>query len=186
MRLSRIVMPTLAIVFALVTSPASAQAPARNLDELRLKVQAGDMIYVTEEGGRERAGRIVDLSPAALTVSFDGAPRVLSESSILRIRQRQSDSLWMGGVIGAGVGLGLGVASASFSEECSHHSTSSGCIGPVLLMTGLSAAVGIGIDAMIQGRTVVYETPRLSAHVSPLMSPGGMGVRLSVQFSSRR
>ena len=90
MRLSRIVMPPLAIVFALVTSPASAQAPARNLDELRLKVQAGDMIYVTEEGSRERAGRIVELSPAALIVSFDGAPRVLPESSILRIRQRQS------------------------------------------------------------------------------------------------
>jgi hypothetical protein len=149
---------------------------------LRLKVKAGDTIYVTDDSGRERAGRLIDLSPAALTVSFDGVARELSQSSIHRIRQRQPDPLWTGGAIGAAIGAGIGVASASFSEECSHRSTAGGCVGPVLAITGLWAAVGIGVDALIQGRKVIYEGSALSAQVTP----GRLGVRLSVQLPNRR
>lgn len=186
MRISRIGVLPLAIVSGLVAaSLASAQPPARNLTELRLKVKAGDTIYITEEDRRERTGRIVDMTPETLTVSFDGVPRALPESSIQRIRQRKPDSLWTGGLIGAAVGMGLGLAAASFSEECSHQPGSSGCVGPVLSMTGLGTAVGIGVDALIQGRAVIYETPRLRVRVSPLLSPGQVGVRLSMQFPSR-
>jgi hypothetical protein len=172
----------LAPLLALAPSQAFAQSPAHNLDELRLKVKVGDTIYVTDESGRERSGRIDDLSPTVLTVSFGGMRRELPESSILRIRKRQSDSLWTGGAIGAGIGLALGVTAATFSEECSHNKASSGCIGPVLSMTGLATGVGIGVDALIQGRKVIYEASGFSLRVSPWISPGRLGVRLSVQL----
>ena len=186
MRTSRILVSALVVLLTLAASLAFGQQPARNLDELRLKVKAGDTLYVTDESGQERSGRLIDLSPAALTVSFDGVPRELRESSIRRIRQRRPDPLWMGGAIGAAIGAGLGVASASFSEECSHRPGSSGCFGPVLLMTGLGAAAGIGVDALIQGRKVIYEASGLALQVLPLATPGRLGVRLSVQLPHRR
>ena len=186
MRMCRICIAALAVLFTLAASLAFGQQPARSLDELRLKVKAGDTIYLTDQSGRERRGRLIDLSSAALTVSFDGEARELPESSIRRIRQRQPDPLWMGGTIGAAIGGGLGVALASFSEECSHNSTSSGCVGPVLSMAGLGAAVGIGVDALIQGRKVIYEGSGLSVQVRPLVAPGGVGIRVSVQLPERR
>jgi len=183
---SRFLVGLLASLFVLAPSIAFPQAPARNLDELRLKVRVGDTIYLTDQSGRERSGRIVDLTPTLLTASFDGVPREFQESGILKIRKRQADSLWAGALIGGAIGVGFGIAVASFSEDCSHSTGSSACAGPVLAMTGMSAAIGIGIDALIQGKKVIYETRRVSLRASPLVAPRAVGVQLSVRLPERR
>ena len=170
-----------ALFVLLLPWPARAQAVAQNFDELRLKIKAGDAIYVMDETGRERRGHVLDLSPSALRMSFDGQPGELTESATLRIRQRRPDPLWTGALIGGVAGAGLGVLSATFSEECSHNAGSGACVGPVLSATGICAAIGVGIDAMIQGRKVIYERPAgRSVHLSPMASPGRAGIRVVI------
>lgn len=170
-----------ALLVLLIASTATAQAVATNFDELRLKIKSGDAIYVTDETGRERRGRVLDLSPSVLRVAFDGQPADLTESGVQRIRQRRPDPLWTGAAIGGGIGLGLGVAAAAFSEDCSHNSSSGGCIGPVLMVTGAYAAIGVGIDALIQGRKPIYERRAAGrVRVEPLAPPRGVGVRLVI------
>jgi hypothetical protein len=99
--------------------------------------------------------------------------RTFTERDVQRIRKRTPDSLWTGGLIGAGVGAALGGLAVSFSENCSYRSSS--CAGPFISMTAMAAGIGIGIDALIQGRKVIYEGgSRSSSRVSvmPVISPG--------------
>jgi hypothetical protein len=176
----------LALLAGLLLLPAAANAQviAQSLEELRLKVKAGDIIYVKDETGREQRAQIVELTPSVLSVSVAGDTREFTDRSVLRIRQRKSDSLWTGGIIGAGVGAALGVLAASFSEECSHSNTSASCAGPVLSLTAVGLGVGVGIDAMIQGRKVIYEAPRKSARlvVAPSVVRGGWSVRATYRI----
>jgi hypothetical protein len=168
----------------LMPARADAQAIAQSLDELRLKVRIDDVIYVRDETGNEQRAKVVSLTPELLIVSIGGTRREFTDRSTLRIRQRQSDSPWTGGIIGGGVGLGLGVLAASFSEECSHNTASTGCAAPVLWLTGLGMGVGLGIDALIQGRKVIYEPTRKSARVvvAPLIAKTGVGVQGRLQL----
>lgn len=186
MRIGRFLASAWAVSLAFAPGVALSQDAARNLDELRLKVKAGDTIYVTDDSGRERSGRIVDLTAAVLTVSFAGTSRELTEKSIVKIRKRQPDPLWTGALIGAGIGLALGATAAAFSEECSHNAGSGACVGPALSMGAIGAGVGVGIDALIQGRKVIYQAPGLSFHLSPMIAPGRVGIRVSVGGARNR
>jgi hypothetical protein len=165
-----------AVVFLLFLGAAAtsqAQVVARSFDELRLKVAPGDAIYVTEADGRERRARVLELSPSALVLAVGSVDRRFTEEDVRQIRKRTPDSLWTGGLIGAGVGAALGALAVSFSEDCSYRSSS--CAGPLLSMTAMAAGIGIGIDALIQGRKVIYErSPRSPSRVSvvPVISPG--------------
>lgn len=168
----------------LLPAAAGAQAIAQTLDELRLKVRSGDVVYVRDETGKEQRAAIVNLTPEVLIVSMGGTRREFTDRSMLRIRQRRSDSPWTGGIIGAGIGAGLGVLAASASEECSHNTGSSSCAGPVLSLTGLGMGVGLGIDALIQGRKVIYETPGWTARlvIAPSIEKRGFGIRGRLQL----
>ena len=174
--------PALLAGLLLLPAAANAQVIAQSLEELRLKVKAGDIVYVRDETGREQRAQIVELTPSVLSVSVAGNTREFTDRSVLRIRQRKSDSLWAGGIIGAGVGAALGGLAASFSEECSHRNTA--CAGPVLALGGVGLGVGAGIDAMIQGRKVIYEAGRKSARlfVAPSVVRGGWSVRATYRI----
>jgi hypothetical protein len=174
----------LALLAGLLLLPAAAHAQviAQSLEELRLKVKSGDIIYVRDETGREQRAQIVELTPAVLSVSMSGKTREFTDRSVLRIRQRQHDSLWTGAVIGAGVGGALGALAGSFSEDCSHRTTA--CAGPVLSLGAVGLGVGAGIDAMIQGRKVIYDAGRKSARVvvKPTIMRGGWIVRATYRI----
>jgi hypothetical protein len=161
------------VLFLGAAAASQAQAVARSFDELRLKVATGDAIYVTEADGRERRARVLELSPSTLVLAVGSVDRTFTERDVQRIRKRTPDSLWTGGLIGAGVGAALGGLAVSFSENCSYRSSS--CAGPFISMTAMAAGIGIGIDALIQGRKVIYEGgSRSSSRVSvmPVISPG--------------
>ncbi len=52
------------------TSHASAQVPARNFQELGLKVKAGDTVYITDDSGKqEQEAQLLELTPSLLAVS---------------------------------------------------------------------------------------------------------------------
>lgn len=163
---------------------AHAQALATNFQELRLKIQTGDAIYVTDSTGREFQAKVLEIAPPSLIVSAGNGERVLSERDVATIRQRLPDPVWQGALIGFGVGAGLGVLAGSFSEDCSHGR--SGCIGGVLLMSGLGAGVGVGIDALIKGRKTIYSSraPGGEPHlvILPVLTRNTRGAALGVRF----
>jgi hypothetical protein len=167
-----------------LSSFASAQDVATNLEELRLKVGPGATIYVTEEGGEEYTAKVVSLSTSALVVSVNGANREVSESAVRRIRQRLPDPLWTGALIGFGVGVGLGALAAGASESCSSEGGAQ-CAGPALGMGLLGGGLGLGIDALIKGRKVIYESrsPNAAAwNLVPLVAPRGAGAGVTIVF----
>jgi hypothetical protein len=139
---------------------------------------------------REAANAEARTRPILIETSGSSAaiprPARVPEKSILKIRKRQPDPLWTGALIGGAIGLALGATAGACSEECSHSTGSSGCVGPALSMTAIGARVGVGIHALIQGRKVIYQAPGLSFHLSPMIAPGRVGVRVSVGGARNR
>ena len=164
---------------------AEERAGNTTLEQLTFKVKAGDTIYVTDQTGREMTASIAAISPSTLTVKTAGTMHEFTTADVQRIRQRLPDSLWTGGLIGLATGAGRGVAAASFSDECSPH-VSGSCAGPVLWMAGIGAGVGIGIDALVQGRKVIYQAgarrPDVQVSVVPVITGKATGAGVIVRF----
>jgi hypothetical protein len=175
------------VLLTLAPMMASAQTVASNFQELRFKVKPGDTVYVTDDAGRERKARILDLSPALLVLSVDRTRRDLSENNVKRIRQRLPDPLLNGAMIGAASVMTLStVSSIAFSDRSENETFGWADVGFILYLGAIGAGVGTGIDALIQGRKIIYEMPDgaspPSFGVSPVLSPGVRGVRVSVSF----
>ncbi len=171
-------------LIALSASTSAAQALATNFDQLQFKVKKGDTLFITSKTGYETSVSLVEISKGVLLVDQGGSRREFAESEVTQIRQRLPDPLWTGAVIGFGVGAVLGGLAASFDEGCSHDSTS--CISPVLWTGGLGAGIGVGIDALIKGRKVIYRAPvsesRSRVTVLPVVSAATKGVAIRVNF----
>jgi hypothetical protein len=177
----------LALFLLLILTPltANAQAIATNLEELRFKVKPGDIVYLTDDAGEERRVQVLDLSPSSLRILVEDRERLLNEDRVMRIRQRLHDPLANGALIGAGVGLaplaGYCLLARNSSESCD-----SSVAPAVLVYGGIGAAAGIGIDALIKGRKVVYQAPGTASTrdvvISPLLAPRVRGVRVSMRF----
>jgi hypothetical protein len=171
----------------LMAAPVTGQTVAGSFDELRFKVKAGETVYITEDSGKsEQEARILDLSASSLAVSIGGVRRDLVESNVTRIRQRLPDSRMNGALIGFLVGAAASTAGAKALESPSG-SCAAGCVAAnVLYGGGLGALVGLGIDALIQGREDIYvkgagrSSPGIV--VRPSVTSQGKGVDISLRF----
>ena len=171
---------SLLLAFAL----AAAQEPVRDFTQLDTRLRPGDTVWVTDAHGREVKGRIGTLSPDTLTLSNDAA-RSYAAADVLQLRQRRPDPLWNGALIGFAVGGGLGLGLGDFSGSWSWGDAAVGA----LMIGGIGAGIGVGIDAMIPGKQlVVYRAPgardgasaRLS--VAPVITPRTRGVAMAFAF----
>jgi hypothetical protein len=160
---------------------------AASFDELRFKVKPGDTVYVTDITGKsEQEVRILELSASSLAVSIGGVRHDLVESNVKRIRQRLPDSKKNGALIGFLVGAAGSVAGAK-TLESPPGSCSGGCVAAnVLYGGGLGGLVGLGIDALIQGRKDVYVSgaSRSSQEivVRPFVTFEAKGLNVSFRF----
>lgn len=164
---------------------ADAQGVASSFDQLGVLVTPGDHIRVVDVAGRETAGRISQLSRDTLVLVTDAGPRQLGEADVATIRQRRDDPLKNGAVIGAVAGTAygaLGLLVARLTEN-THLSVGRATTG-VLFCTGIGAAIGVGIDALITRQRVIYQRPATgsSVSVSPFIGRGRRGVAVSVRF----
>jgi len=182
--MGRWIVVLLAALFPVI---AEAQEASHSWPGLAQSGLSGLKVYVLEDSGKETSGRLLSLTPDSMDLLVDGTQRHFEAAYVRRI-QKQGDSLRNGALIGALVGLGMGVLGAIMSD-CSE--AAENCPGTrtalVLISTGVSAAIGTGIDALIVGRTVLYEatngplkigveTSSLSAHRRQA------GVRLSLRW----
>ena len=178
----RIVLFTL--VATLLPAVGNAQAIATNFQELRFRVEPGDTLYITDRSDRETTAEIVELSSSTLTVRISGKLRAFAEQDVRRIRQRLPDPLWTGAMIGFGIGAGLGTGVAAISDSCSSGGGAA-CWAPIVAYASISAGVGLGIDALIKGRKVIYVAPGSKAArwlLSPMVSGATKGALMRVLF----
>jgi hypothetical protein len=173
----------LGFFFLGVAGPAAAQGIARSFDQLQLLVRPGDKVTVTDASGREATGRIVDLSPSMLVLSAGGPPLQLSEPDVREIQQRRSDSLANGAIwglaVGSAIATGLVVAFREDSDDLAP------AVGVIAVYGGIGAGIGVGVDALISRRHVIYQRRSASAvefGLTPLLSPQRKGALVSVRF----
>lgn len=160
--------------------PAAAQGIANSFEELRLLVRPGDTITIRSSAGAEVTGKIDSLSRSSLVLR-DGERREFLEADVTSILQRRGDSLVNGALWGMAAGAGfIAVAAAASCEgDCDGF-----VVAAALVYSGLGAAIGIGIDALVMSRYVVYEKARRSVawRVSPLLTPRRQGVAVTLSF----
>ncbi|HET9132579.1 MAG TPA: hypothetical protein VFO86_16620, partial [Terriglobia bacterium] len=110
-----------------------------------------------------------------------------AESDVSRIMQYRHDSLKNGTLIGTGIGLGLGVIGAAACASDNDCGLSTGeAVAGALLYTGMGAAIGAGIDALIHTKQTVYiGRPKVSLNLSsvrPILTNARRGVAISMSF----
>lgn len=157
----------LVLAVALVPNAASAQTVVRSFDELQRTLKVGQTVFVTDESGRQTQGKVADISASALVILTPEA-RTFVEGAVTQIRR--TDRLWKGALIGLGVGAIPG-ATAGLAG-CAQYNSPACVTGPILgalVLGGIGAAIGVGIDAVVNkvGK-VLYVSPQ--------------GVLLSVRF----
>ena len=176
-------------VFLLLGAAATrvdAQGTASSFDQLSVLVKPGDKITIVDVTGREAEGRIGKLSRDELTLITRAGARQLGERDVTTIRQRRTDSLQNGAIIGAAAGAGYGLAMLVFlaSIDDGGGPIPIGVVTGMVVCTGIGAAAGAGVDAMITRRQVIYQKPGGGRQfsISPLFVDGRRGVAVSIRF----
>ena len=169
----------LTLLLLMVTSgaPAAAQT-AGSFEQLALLVESGDRITVTDSAGREQTGRIVDLSPSALALLIDGARRDFREVQVHSIRQWRQDSLKNGAWFGLAVGAALGATALNPRADIAAPALFLG------IMAAAGAGVGVGLDALVPSRQVIYQSAGTARRVTvaPLVARDRRGLAVSFGF----
>jgi hypothetical protein len=169
------------LCLAAMPSAAVAQGIAKNLDELRLLVRAGETVSVTDVSRNETSGKILSLSASTITLEVDGRPREFKESEVSRITQRRGDPLGNGALWGLAAGAGvIGLSMVSTADEGDEGIA----LFAAAVLGGIGAAIGAGIDALITRRQVIFEPPAGATAVSvvPLMTGGRRGALIRIAF----
>ena len=147
----------LATVFAvLVSFPASALAQGAPLSSVTL----GDILYVTDAGGREIRGRAATVGPASLTLRIGDNLRSLPMDQISVIERLRRDSVKNG--VGIGMLAGGGGMLAGILATCKGKSDCIDGEGVALLMLGgmgIGAGIGAVVDLLIQDRETILSEP---------------------------
>jgi hypothetical protein len=173
----------LLMIFLSKPGPASAQE-ARSFEQLQVLVKPGDSVYVTETGGTESKGRITGLSTTSLQIQANGRTRDLMETDVARIRQWRQDSLRNGALIGAGAGLAL--STAFVATLCDDDCRNGWAVLGVVFYTGVGAAAGAGIDALIPHKRTIYAGGKQTAlqrlGVRPILNRSRKGIEVTFKF----
>ena len=176
------------VVFLLLCAGGTrveAQGVASSFDQLAVLVKPGDKIRVVDVTGREDEGRIGTLSRDALTLVTEAGPRVFGEGDVAQIRQRRGDSLKNGAIIGAAAGTAYFLTAAALLGDSDGGEVIVGAaVASGVLFAGMGAAAGVGIDALLTRRQVIYQNPGFGSKVSvsPLFRHGRLGAAVSVKF----
>jgi hypothetical protein len=144
-------------------------APLRAQDVVpSLPIKSRATIFVVDDKGAEHRGQFLRADDVDLVMLVNDNEQLFKRDSIVRI-DRRGDSLKNGAIIGALIGVPWGVLGFMFS----------GNYVALLAPIGGYMAIGMGLDALHQGRTHVYSgVAKTTAH-----TPDGRGT--SVQFTLR-
>ena len=141
-------------------------------------------VYVLDDTGVETSGRLLRLNPDSLVLLVRDAELRFEAARVRRI-QKRGDSLRNGALIGAVVGVGMGLIAAGISD-CPGDDPGGSCSGfraaALLGSTGVYAAIGTGIDALVVGRTTLYEVPTAPPRSAAPSYRGGTTINLGFRW----
>lgn len=150
----------IALLIAALT-PAAVSAQGTGEDWPGLNRAGLSTVYVLDDAGVEVSGTLLRLDPDSLVLLVGGVEHRLEAARVQRI-QRRGDSLRNGALIGAAVGAAMGLIAAGISD-CPGSDPGGSCPAvrttAFLVSTGVYTAIGTGIDALVVGRTTVYQAP---------------------------
>jgi hypothetical protein len=173
-----------------------AEQPARSLYELRdhAVMRVGDEIFLTHVDGDVLQGKIESLSWDNATLTLENAfknresnlgTRTFSEADIRRIEVEMSDSLANGALIGAAVGAGLVLVPYAIEGGDDIGGDAAFFFGTAIV-AGAGAAIGVGIDALIKERRLVFDAVNHNSawnlRAVPILTKHRKGICLSLSF----
>lgn len=153
---------------------ANAQAPSDPWGAARDRVEPGELVIIDAAGVPRQTGLLQSLSPDGLTVMVAGEPRYIRREDVQKLWKR-GDSKLNGFLIGAGgTAAGMGALLAGFCRDgdCDSRSAAVGTV----LYSGLGGLIGVGVDALIVGKTLLYRRPANLA-VAPIVGADRAGVQ---------
>jgi hypothetical protein len=134
-----------------VSSLAQAQPNFANLQPAGLPT-----VYVTDRSGQETRGKLLTITETSITIDVAGTPKTFASEDVSLI-ERRGDSLKNGAIAGMVVGAVGGIFSMGLADcPGADRSCPAARVGGFLLSTAFYTAVGVGIDAMIPGRTRIW------------------------------
>jgi hypothetical protein len=165
---------------ALLLTPEVARAQSVAGSWPGLNVAALETVYVTDRDGRRTEGQFVGFDPDSVLVLVNGAEERFARERVARI-DRRADSLRNGALIGAALGVVFGSISAGISD-CPGDDPGGGCpgvrVGTFAGALGIYTALGTAVDAMIVGRTRVFDADQRRA-ARPILDGPQLAVRVS-------
>jgi hypothetical protein len=121
-------------------------------------VKVGKKLFVTEQDGRERSGRLAELRPGAIVLTEDGTRREVQLSAVRLIQT--PDPRWTGALVGAGIGAALSLA-VDTEKACPNRTP--GCLNEVrAVYVGFplwGGIFGFVADWLHEGRKTIYRVP---------------------------
>jgi hypothetical protein len=168
-----------------VAGPGEAQTVASSFEQLAVLVKPGDKITIVDRAGTEANGRVAGLSGDTLTLAMPAGPRYLGEVDVAEIRQRRDDSLKNGAIIGAVAGTAYYVSMAVLLSDSDGGDVIIGtALAGGVLFAGMGAAAGLGIDALITHKRVIYRRSgrETRIRISPLIGGGWRGAAVAFEF----
>jgi hypothetical protein len=156
----------------------SSQSAQPTLDNA---LEPGRTVWITDSVGHEERMRIVGVSGNVVTATVGEDTRQLSTMEIVRVRARRTDSVLNGALTGAGAALAAGLYLCNVTEPWANCRDD---FGPMFRIGALGAGIGIGVDALIRGRTTIYERERGAARLqaAPIVGRHAGGLQVSLSF----
>ena len=166
-----------ALILVTLAVPAAAQTPAA---PPMVKADGLPTVFLTDLQGVQHRGQLIRVASDEVVLLGASGERTFTRNEIALIETR-GDSLVNGALIGASVGVLTGFLAAGISD-CSMGQDSCGGqrIGIFTTSVALYTLIGVGIDALIKGRTVLYRAygrPTLSLALQPGKAAVGINVR---------
>lgn len=175
-----VLVSSLVLVAGALRAEERKQKARYSADPLAYRLRFGDTLWIQTASGDQVRGRLEDFDGERLRI--DGRSFDLSQGEIRRIEARVDDSLGNGGLIGLGIGTASVLATCvALDGDCNEFLL---FLGPIY--AGAGAGFGVLVDALHQGRQVVYVAPGTSSQrkltVSPFFTRDQRGVLVSFAF----
>lgn len=182
-----------AIVTAMVIAQAAmavAQESAGPFERLVTVLKPGDTVVITETDGRKTAGKLREISAAAVELQDpDGYGRAdrlrFSGDDVRQIRFERHDSVLNGTLIGFAAGAAPGIIFIASRQQGSDPIQDAGIAASIVLVpAAMTAGVGALLDALFFEHRIVYRSAsqRSRLNVSPWLAESGKGLQVSLRF----